>query len=247
MDFEHSVQESKATLDSLWLESCELLAGLPSASKIQLINSATTRSYARGETMFSAGDRVEKVLLLLGGCVKLTQTTEAGSEVILRFHRPGEVVGLPDWVPGNVHFYTAQALDECSVLVWNAKTMQAAKERFPQLHRNASKMFGRALNKLQMRYCALMTGEVTARLAQGLVHLLGEIGQQANSHVAICLSQEELGQVTAVSPWEVCRELRRWEREGLVRVRREVIEVQDVPGLLSLCKVNRFPRAVVCG
>jgi CRP/FNR family transcriptional regulator, nitrogen oxide reductase regulator len=238
MKFEHSDQEPKIAPDGQWLESCELFAGLPRSVQVEVMDSATKRSYARRERMFSAGDRIEKVLLLVEGCVKLTQTTEGGSEVILRFHGPGEAVGMPDWVPGDVHFYTAQALDVCSVLVWNARTMQAAKERFPQLQRNVNKMIGRALNKLQTRYCALMTGEVTSRLAQGVAHLLEEIGQQVNSHVEICLSQEELGQMTAVSPWAVCRELCKWEREGLVRLRREVIEVQNVPGLLSLCRVN---------
>jgi hypothetical protein len=36
----------------------------------------------------------------------------------------------------------------------------------------------------------------------------------------------------------VCRELKKWERQGLVRLRREVIEVQDVQGLLGLCETN---------
>jgi CRP-like cAMP-binding protein len=220
------------------LESCELFAGIPSAIQMKLMNSATTRRYERRERMFSMGERVGKVLLLVEGCVKLTQFTERGDEVILRLQKAGEVVGRPDWAPGELHSYTAQALQECRVLAWDARTIQAAKECFPQLQRNASKLIGSALNKLQLRYCAIATGEVRMRLAQGVVQLLEEIGRKVNNHVEICLSQEELGQMTGVSHWAVCRELTKWEQEGLVRGRRGVIEVQNVQGLLSLCRPN---------
>ena len=232
-------------LDCISLESCELFADMPISIQMELIDSATTRSYARRERIFFAGDRIKKVLTLVEGCVKLTQNTEWGNEIILRLHRPGEVLGAPDWEPGEFHSYTAQAVQACKVLIWDAKTMKAAKERFPQLQRNASKLIVRALNNMQRRFCVLATGEVTSRLAHGVAHLVEEMGQNANSNVEICLSQEELGQLTAVSPWEVCRQLCRWEREGLVRLRREVIEVQDVPGLLSFCKVDRCSRSHV--
>jgi CRP/FNR family transcriptional regulator, nitrogen oxide reductase regulator len=238
MNVDQSHEEPKTRLNYLLLESSELFAGIPSSIQMEVMDSATTRCYVRGETIFFTGDRIKKVLLLVEGCVKLTQITERGDEVILRLHRPGEVVGMPDWVPGEFHSYTAQALQTCRVLAWNAKTIQSAKERFPQLQRNASNIIERAITDLQRRLCATTTGDVRSRLALGVAQSLEEIGKKVNSHIEICLSQEELGQMTAVSPCEVCRELKKWERQGLVRLRREVIEVQNVPGLLGLCKAN---------
>ncbi|MGB7847994.1 MAG: Crp/Fnr family transcriptional regulator [Candidatus Acidiferrum sp.] len=233
-----SFDESNEKPDCLLLESCELFAGIPSDIRIKVMNSATTRYFERRQKLFFMGEPVGKVLLLVEGCVKLTQFTERGDEVILRLQKPGEVVGRPDWAPGELHSYTAQALQECRVLVWDARTLQTAKEVFPQLQRNVNKLIGSALNKLQLRYCAIATGEVRTRLAQGVLQVLEEIGQKVNSHVEICLSQEELGQMTGVSHWAVCRELTKWEQEGLVTGRRGVIEVQNVPGLLSLCRAN---------
>jgi CRP-like cAMP-binding protein len=240
------LEEPKTAFDYLPLEQCELFGGIPSSIQLEVRASASTRSYARRETMFFTGDRIDKVLLLVEGCVKLTQLTERGSEVILRAQGPGEIVGIPEWDPMELHTYTARALQTCRVLAWNPRTLQSARERFPQLQRNATRVIGRALDKLQHRYCALATGEVRTRLGQGVAHLLEEIGQKVDGHVEICVSQEELGQLTAVSPWEVCRELSRWEREGLVTLRREVIEVQDVQGLLTFCKrEDRLPGIVV--
>ena len=238
MNFDQGHEEPKTRLNYLFLESSELFAGMPSAIQKELMASATTRCYVRGETMFFTGDLVKKVLLLVEGCVKLTQITQRGDEVILRLHRPGEIVGMPNWMPGESHSYTAQALQTCRVLAWNVSTIQSAKERFPQLYRNASNIIERALTNLQRRFCATTTGDVRSRLARGVAQSLEEIGQEVDSHLEICLSQEELGQMTAVSAGEVCRELKKWERQGLVRLRREVIEVQNVQGLLGLCEAN---------
>jgi CRP-like cAMP-binding protein len=238
MNFDQGHEEPKTRRNYLFLESSELFAGIPSSIQMEVMDSATTRRYVRGETMFFAGDLIKKVLLLVEGCVKLTQITQRGDEIILRLHRPGQVVGMPNWVPGESHSYTAQALQTCQVLAWNANTIQLAKERFPQLYRNASNIVERALTNLQRRFCVTATGDVRSRLALGVAQSLEGIGQVVDSHVEICLSQEELGQMTAVSPGEVCRELKKWERQGLVRLRREVIEVQDVQGLLGFCEAN---------
>jgi CRP-like cAMP-binding protein len=235
MNFDQGYEQPKTRLNYLFLESCELFAGIPSSIQMEVMDSATTRRYVRGETIFFTGDLVKKVLLLVEGSVKLARISQRGDEVILRLHGPGEVVGMPDWVPGESHSYTAQALQTCRVLAWNANKMQSAKERFPQLQRNAGKIIERALTNLQRRFCATTTGEVRSRLALGVAQALEQIGQEVDSHVEICLSQEELGQMTAVSPWAVCRELKKWERQGLVRLRREVIEVHNVQGLLGLC------------
>jgi CRP-like cAMP-binding protein len=245
MNFDQGHEEPKTMLNYLFLRSSELFAGIPSSIQMQVMDRATTRCYVRGETMFFTGDVIKKVLLLVEGCVKLTQITQRGDEIILRLHGPGEVVGVPDWVPGESHSYTAQALRASRVLAWNANTIKSTKERFPQLQRNAGKIIERALTNLQRRFCTTTTGDVRSRLALGVAQSLEAIGQEVGSHVEICLSQEELGQMTAVSTCEVCRELKKWERQGLVRLRREVIEVLNVQGVLGLCKANASSRSYV--
>jgi len=226
---------SKIEFDYSILESCELFAGIPSSIQMDVMASANTRSFLRREVMFFTGDPIVKVLLLVEGCVKITQLSEKGNEVILRLHGPGEIVGMPDWMPGDVHSSTAQTLQASRVLVWEAQAFQSAKERFPQLQRNVNEIIERTLNRLERRYCQVSTATAAPRLAHGLVHMVEQVGHKVNGHFELSISQEELGQITAVSTFEVSRVLGRWEREGLVRLRREVIEVRSIPRLLSVC------------
>jgi CRP-like cAMP-binding protein len=56
-------------------------------------------------------------------------------------------------------------------------------------------------------------------------------------HVEINVSQEALAQMTAMTSSTVNRLLTNWENQGLLRVRREAIEIHSFLRLLSLCKV----------
>jgi len=80
------------------------------------------------------------------------------------------------------------------------------------------------------------------RLAHALVRLLDQIGHKVNSHVAINVSHEALAQMTAMTSYTVSRLLTNWESQGLLRVRREVIEIHSVLHLLGLCKVAVRPQ-----
>jgi len=75
------------------------------------------------------------------------------------------------------------------------------------------------------------------RLAHALVRLLDQIGHKVNNHVEINVSQEALAQMTAMTSSTVSRLLTNWESQGLLRVRREVIEIHSVLRLLGLCKI----------
>jgi CRP-like cAMP-binding protein len=150
---------------------------------------------------------------------------------------PGEVIGEVGLVPGSRYFSTAQALQDCNVLVWDAATFEAALERFPILQRNAERILVRHLDELERRYCEIATEMGSPRLAHALVRLIDQIGHKVNRHVEINVSQEALGQMTAMTSSTVSRLLTNWEKQGLLRVRREAIEIHSVLHLLGLCKV----------
>ncbi len=219
------------------LEMSELFADLPSSVCTEIVATARPRDYACRQVMFLAGDPIKETLLLTDGRAKIIQLAEGGSEVILRFTVPGEVIGELGLVPGSTHSSTAHALQDCKVLVWGAATFEAALERFPILQSNVDRILARRLDELERRFCEVATETASPRLAHALVRLTDQIGQKVYDHVEINVSQEALAQMTAMTASTVSRLLTNWEKQGLLRVRREVIEIHSFLRLLSLCKV----------
>ena len=219
------------------LEMSELFADLPSSVCTEIIATARPRDYECRQVMFLAGDSVKETLLLTDGRAKIIQLAEGGSEVILRFTVPGEVIGELGLAPGSRHSSTAQALQDCKALVWGETTFEPILERFPILQRNAKRILVRQLDELERRFCEIATEMASPRLAHALVRLLDQIGHKVNNHVEINVSQEALAQMTAMTSSTVSRLLTNWESQGLLRVRREVIEIHSVLRLLGLCKI----------
>src|SRR6266403_375892 len=218
------------------LTRSELFAGLPSSVCAHILSRARLMDFPCGEVMYFAGDEIEQVFLLTEGRVKITQFSERGTEVILRLCIPGEVISELALVPGSRQSPTAQAVQDCKVLAWDSAIFEAAIERFPVLRCNAKSILEQRLQELERRFCEVSTETVSPRLAHGLVRLLDQIGRKVNSHVEINVSQEALAQMTAMTSFTVSRLLTNWENQGLLRVRRQAIEISDFLPLMGLCK-----------
>ena len=216
----------------------ELFEGIPSSVCTNILSTARPMDIRSRQVIYFAGDQIEQIFMLTSGRVKITQFSERGTEVILRLCIPGELISELALVPGSRHSSTAQAAQDCEVLAWDSATFEAALERTPLLRRNAKRILEQRLEELERRFCEVSTETVAPRLAHGLARLLDQIGRQVNSHVEINVSQEALAQMTSMASFTVCRILTNWENQGLVKLRREVIEVHNVAGLLDLCKAK---------
>jgi len=99
------------------LERSPLFADIPPSDQAKIVSAAISRKFVRRQTIFIAGDPVKEILLLTEGCVKITQLGENGSEIILRLHGPGELLGASAVERTGGHGSTAEALLTCKALV----------------------------------------------------------------------------------------------------------------------------------
>jgi CRP-like cAMP-binding protein len=213
----------------------ELFTGVPSYVCEKVISRALLKDFVSGEVIYSVGDPIKQVLLLTDGRAKKSQFSESGREVILRLSVPGEVISERALMREGRHSSTALALQDCKVLAWDSAAFKAALESYPDLRWNVKLILESRLAELDCRFFEVSTGTASPRLANSLLHLLDHIGRRVDDHIEINVSQEALGQMTAMTPTSVCRLLNVWKRQGLVKLRKEIIEVHSVPLLLGLC------------
>jgi len=216
----------------------ELFAGVSSLVIGEVVSKARPRFFAANEAMYFMDDPITQVLLLTEGCVKKSQLSQGGREAILRLIVPGEVISETALVPGGTHSSTAQALQDCKVLAWDSATFEAASACFPGLRKNAHRILERRLVELERRFAVVSTRKASPRLATGLVHLMDHLGQRVNSHIEINVTQEVLAQMTAMTSFQVCHLLNQWKGQGLVKLRKETIEIHSVPRLMGLCRAK---------
>src|ERR1019366_5278153 len=86
-----------------------LFSGILPADYTRIAAAARVREFERGEMLFIEGDSVQQVFLLTSGFAKINKLGLSGSEVILRFSAPGDVLGAMGLFSTGRHCTTAQS------------------------------------------------------------------------------------------------------------------------------------------
>jgi CRP-like cAMP-binding protein len=211
-----------------------LFSGILPADYTRIAAAARVKEFERGEMIYIEGDSVQQVFLLTSGFAKINKLGLSGSEVILRFSAPGDVLGAMGLFSTGRHCTTAQSFRMCRALVWEPLVFKALAEQFPVLHQNMARIVGGELLELEERFREVATERVAPRVARQLVRLLDKIGRRVEDGIEISLSREELAQMTGTTLFTVSRLLSAWEDRGMVKPRREGVTICDVPALNAI-------------
>jgi CRP-like cAMP-binding protein len=232
---ESGVQDTKEMCRSVC--SSELFVGIPSCEIEEMLCRARTLEFLTGDLIHSEGDPITQVLLLKQGRIKKSQFTENGQEVILRLVVPGETISVPTLLPGSKHSSTVLALQDCEVLAWESANFNAMVERFPSLQKNVELILISRLDDLTQRFCEVSTKATSPRLAISLAYLVDRIGERVDGHIELHVSQEILGQMTGMTLNSVWRLLSIWKGQGIVKLRRGIVEIHSLPRLLRCAEL----------
>ena len=217
-------------------EQPRLFAGISPGDYERITADARLKRFERGERLYFAGDSVQSVTLLTSGCVKITQLSPSGMEVILRLAAPGDVLGAACLLSAGKHGTTAEAFRPCSGMAWDARTFKDLVQRFPVLRQNAARIVSEDLIELEKRFREVATEKVGQRVARQLVRLRKQIGQPVNGEVEVGISREQLAQMTGTTLFTVSRLLSAWEARGVVGPRREAVTIHDIQALGAICE-----------
>ena len=198
-----------------------LFSELTPAEFDTVIGAAREKRFDRRETIFTEGDPVRQVTMVLSGFVKVTQMGLNGNEVILRLSGAGEIVGSYRVCTNCIHCATAQAVQPCVALVWEAAVFEKMLARIPAFRRNTVHALEERLLEMEQRFREVSTEKVGSRLSSELVRI-----------------SDRLRQLTGTTLFTVSRLLCQWQTQGIVRVRRESVLVQDFAALAQISQAE---------
>jgi CRP-like cAMP-binding protein len=226
-----------------FVQGLTLFSDMSPADCRAVVSAACEEEFLRWQTIFSAGDPVEQVAVLLSGWVKITQPGPRCNEVILRLVGIGEVVGAFGCWSEHKHRSTAQAVRPCMALVWDATTFDRILERFHMFRHNTIRALEARLEEMNERFREISTEDVGSRLSSELIRLSKRFGSAMNGQQEIRLSRQELAQLTGTTLATVSRHLCRWQSLGIVSIGREMVQVRDVTALAEVSEREGPPAA----
>lgn len=197
---------------------------------------ASVRRLAEGTAAFTQGHEATEFFCLLNGCLKVTQTTLDGQQVVVRHVNPGDIFGIAMAMRRPDYPATAVAIVESLVLAWSSSQWENFIARCPTLATNALQTVGQRLQDAHTRILELSTEEVERRVAHAVLRLTRQAGRKTDEGILIDfpVTRQDIAEMTGTTLHTVSRVMAAWEAKGLIASSRKRVVVVDAHGLYLL-------------
>jgi CRP/FNR family transcriptional regulator, nitrogen oxide reductase regulator len=211
------------------------LEGLSPAEVQMVVAKAGVRRYAANAVITNEAAGANHLFLLLEGAARAFALTSGGEKIGLGWCAAGRVIGWAAIVSKQREFVVSyEAVKNSSALVWDRSTIQSLAATHPRLLENALSLAYDYLVRLRVLHLAALCDSAPQRLAQVLSQLATGMGHRVADGMELHIGNEELANEAHVTVFTVSRQMREWQRQGLVRKGRGRVVVRKPDALLRV-------------
>ncbi|MDW5441155.1 Crp/Fnr family transcriptional regulator [Polaromonas sp. SM01] len=211
------------------------LLNLPEPVAHLLLQASQRRKLSRGEPLFAYGSAPDAMFGMVTGAVRTSITSASGREFVLGLLQAGHWFGEVSLLDGLPRVYAAHAVGDCEVAVLPAATFWPLAAKHPEVHLALTRLVCHRLRLALAWIDDTVLMPLPARLARRITALLQGGGASGDSGV-VPLSQEDLAAQLGVSRQSINRQLKLWEKQGLLRIDYGRIAVFDRAALAQLAQ-----------
>jgi len=195
-----------------------------------------------GEAAYRQGAEGAHFFVLLHGCLKVTQITSEGDQVVVRYVNPGDMFGLACAMRQTCYPASVLAVQESVCLAWPAAAWEGFMSSHPQLGAIALQTMGQRLQDAHIRIQELSTDEVEQRVARAILRLVQQSGQPTHDGIGISfpITRQDVAEMTGTTLHTVSRLLSDWKQRGIVSSGRKRIVLRS-PAALTRLSENAQP------
>ncbi|WP_456379092.1 fumarate/nitrate reduction transcriptional regulator Fnr [Thiolapillus sp.] len=193
------------------------------------------RPLHRGSHVFQTGDKFHSLYVVKTGTIKTYTQCPNGSEQVVGFHLPGEVVGL-DGIECDKHLCSAKALETTAVCEVPFARLEELTSSIPGLQHQLFRLMSREITKETGLMVLLGKSTAEERLAAFLLSLSVRFHNRGFSPVEfnLSMSRQEIGSYLGLALETVSRLFTHFQEEKILLVDRKHIEILNMDQLYNL-------------
>jgi len=193
------------------------------------------QSVNKNNFLFRMGENLKSVYAIRSGSFKTYLTNPDGTEQIIGFSLPGELLGM-DAISGNEHRCSAKALETSSVCEIPFEHLESLALDIPNLQHQLFRLMSKEIQQDQNAMLLLAQMPAETRLASFLVSLserLNSLGYAANEF-NLSMSRGDIANLLGMAVETISRLLSHFQDDGLLDVERKHITILDTVKLRQL-------------
>ena len=190
------------------------------------------RKYARGQTIFTEGEKAEGFYVLKTGRLKIFKLSSEGKEQILHIFGPGEPFGEVAVFTGGQYPAHAESLEASEALFFPRQKFVDLVMKDPSLSMNMLAVLSKRLKYFTQLVENLSLKEVPQRLAAYILVLAG--AKETGDSVELDIAKGQLASLLGTIPETLSRILNKMITQGCIEVEGRHIRLLDRQSLENL-------------
>ena len=229
-------------LDDLSCDSClirthQLFRHLKDDEIQKIAVNKITESYTRGSVIYQEGHRMKGFYCVQKGIIKIFKTGFDGKEQIIRFAKPGDIIGYRSVLSNEPACTSTEVLEDCVVChIPKADLINLVKEN-GNFSLELLQLTCKELGEANSYITDIAQKTVRERLAEIIIHLQDEFGKDESGILKLSLTREELANIVGTATESVIRLLSEFKSEKLIELKGRKIKILDDPGLKLIANI----------
>lgn len=194
-----------------------------------------SRPLHRGDHLFREGEKLQHLYVVKTGTVKTYTPAEDGSEQVIGFHLPGELLGL-DAIETERHHCSATVLETSAVCEVPFDRLELLSSKIPSLQHQMFRLLSREIGQDEDMLTLLGKRSAEERLASFLLSLSNRFHRRgfSASDFYLSMSRHEIGNYLGLAVETISRLFTRFQDEGLLTAERKHIKLLDIHRLEAI-------------
>ena len=223
--------------DSCTIRTHSLFRHLDAKELQEISLSKITETYQRGSIIYREGNRMKGFYCIQKGIIKIYKTGIDGKEQIVRFAKPGDVIGYRSVVSNEPACTTTEVLEDGILCHIPAEILFRLIQGNGHFALELMKLTCKELGEANSYITDIAQKTVKERLAEILIHLEEEFGKDPSGVLKISLTREELSNIVGTATESIIRLLSEFKSQGFLELSGRKIKILDKPGLKHIANI----------
>ena len=223
--------------DSCTIRTHPLFRHLEDQELQEIMLNKITETYKRGSIVYQEGNRMKGFCCVQSGIIKIYQTGFDGKEQIIRFAKPGDIIGYRSVVSNEPACTTTEVIEEAILCHIPTEILLNLVKTNGNFAVELMKLTCKELGEANSYITDIAQKTVKERLAEILIHLDDEFGEDLQGVLKISLTREELSNIVGTATESIIRLLSEFKSLGYIEINGRKIKILDRPGLKHIANI----------
>jgi CRP-like cAMP-binding protein len=194
--------------------------------------------YAKSSTIYEEGSRINGFYLVCRGIIKIYKTGFDGKDQIIRFAKPGDIMGFRSTITGELACTTSKAIEEAEILYVPSEFVKSFVHGNGNFAMDLLEIACQELGEANDYITDIAQKTVRERLAEVLIQLKWSFDLDRDNYLQISLTREELANIVGTATESVIRLLSEFKQDKLIELHGRRIKILEEAKLIKMSNVH---------